>query len=599
MNTSFEPKSQAPTQRAPHQESQSAKVLPSRTIVHAKLEMTEPGDHDEQEADAIANSVMSGRKIARKISSGNSGSSGIAVSSQMESQLNHLQGGGQAMPEGLRSMMENGFGQDFGQVRLHTDSEAASMSSSIHAKAFTHGNDIYFNRGQFAPETAEGQCLVAHELTHVVQGTGKVGRQYFDNTECNKECESSDYACIYNELNKGCNPPCKVDDTTCSNASEKIQELLTLTFEVSQELQSIYNEIGLENVDNEAKNAAAWAAIGSGVASGVVAGLATGPGVIACGVIGAVLGIIGGIITLASGPSATTIGDTKDEHKDYYGKLINDLKSYNEEDISKMIDSLRDLKKRLTTKKTREEFKNKMIEVIKKAYHIKEEGFKEDGFTDGKILGSVNGTLYYLEVDEDDFEYEVKEVVGDVKDYGFLIDYANEKAREDNSKMAYYQELLPVLKPSLSFNSKSNLYEFKEYITDQSEIWHEDLTRYVLVPRELLFSKEDAIAIARSFKHKSSFSSPCTPQNVADDYKRSFYSAYESEQKVNIAYREYIEANTIDFCGNTVKSLSLNYDFDDMLGANKAYFELVGSNLFSSKQIAFLKYVFDQLDIDY
>ena len=177
MNTSFEPKSQAPTQRAPHQESQSAKVLPSRTIVHAKLEMTEPGDHDEQEADAIANSVMSGRKIARKISSGGSGSSGIAVSSQMESQLNHLQGGGQALPEGLRSMMESGFGQDFSQVRLHTDSEAANMSSSIHAKAFTLGNDIYFNRGQFNPEATEGQRLVAHELTHVVQGTGKVGRE--------------------------------------------------------------------------------------------------------------------------------------------------------------------------------------------------------------------------------------------------------------------------------------------------------------------------------------------------------------------------------------------------------------------------------------
>ena len=155
---------------------QSAKSLPSHTIVHAKLEMTEPGDHDEREADAMANTIMSGGKIARKISSGGSGSSGIAVSQQMESQLNHLQGGGRQMPEGLRNMMESGFGQDFSQVRLHTDSEAASMSSSIHAKAFTLGNDIYFNRGQFSPQTSEGRRLVAHELTHVVQGSGKVGR---------------------------------------------------------------------------------------------------------------------------------------------------------------------------------------------------------------------------------------------------------------------------------------------------------------------------------------------------------------------------------------------------------------------------------------
>lgn len=177
MNTSFEPKSQAPTQHNSKRENQNTKAYPSRTIVHAKLEMTEPGDHDEREADAVANTIVSGGKIARKISSGGSGSSGIAVSQQMESQLSQLQGGGRPMPQGLLSMMENGFGQDFGQVRIHTDTEAADMSSSIGARAFTLGNDIYFNRGQFSPETTEGQRLVAHELTHVVQGIGKVGRK--------------------------------------------------------------------------------------------------------------------------------------------------------------------------------------------------------------------------------------------------------------------------------------------------------------------------------------------------------------------------------------------------------------------------------------
>lgn len=147
---------------------------PSRTIVHAKLEMTEPGDHEEQEADAVANDIVNGGKIRRKISNG--GGSGIAVSPQVENQIAQLQGGGHAMPEGLRNMMENGFGRDFSQVRLHTDSQAADMSSSISARAFTHGNDIYFNRGQFSPNTTEGQRLVAHELTHVVQSTGRVAR---------------------------------------------------------------------------------------------------------------------------------------------------------------------------------------------------------------------------------------------------------------------------------------------------------------------------------------------------------------------------------------------------------------------------------------
>lgn len=189
MNTTFEQK-QIPMQISVCHESQSIKDYPSRTIVHAKLEMTEPGDHDEREADAAAHEVMSG-KVCRKISGGSAGG-GIAVSSQMESQLNHLRGGGQTMPDSLRGMMERGFDRDFSQVRLHTDSEAAGLSSSINAKAFTHGNDIYFNRGQFSPETSEGQHLVAHELTHVVQSEGKIGRWFTFNQPQDNTIDTDD-----------------------------------------------------------------------------------------------------------------------------------------------------------------------------------------------------------------------------------------------------------------------------------------------------------------------------------------------------------------------------------------------------------------------
>ena len=187
MNASFEHKNQAPARQSHHKESQNAIAFPSRTVVHAKLEMTKPGDQDEQEADTVANAVVSGEKISRKISGSAGSSSGIAVSQQMESQLSHLNGGGRQMPDGLRSMMESGFGQDFSQVRLHTDSDAASMSSSIHAKAFTHGNDIYFNQGQFSPHTTEGQHLVAHELTHVAQRGNSVRRSPSDEDESSSQ----------------------------------------------------------------------------------------------------------------------------------------------------------------------------------------------------------------------------------------------------------------------------------------------------------------------------------------------------------------------------------------------------------------------------
>ncbi len=73
--------------------------------------------------------------------------------------------------------MESGFGTDFSNVRLHTDSQAAQLSQNINAKAFTYGNDIYFNKGQYNPTADSGQHLIAHELTHVVQQNGKVGRE--------------------------------------------------------------------------------------------------------------------------------------------------------------------------------------------------------------------------------------------------------------------------------------------------------------------------------------------------------------------------------------------------------------------------------------
>ncbi|MGP1420105.1 MAG: eCIS core domain-containing protein [Tannerella sp.] len=81
------------------------------------------------------------------------------------------------MPTALRSQMESGFEADFSGVRLHTGSAAEAMSNNLRAKAFTYGNDIYFNRGQYSPDTTAGQHLIAHELTHVVQQSGKVGRE--------------------------------------------------------------------------------------------------------------------------------------------------------------------------------------------------------------------------------------------------------------------------------------------------------------------------------------------------------------------------------------------------------------------------------------
>ena len=151
------------------------KSSPSQVLVHAKLEMSEPGDADELEADSIASEVMSGGVIHRKIS--DSSSSGIALPSKMSGYLNPLLGGGNGLPSPIKSKMETSFGRDFSSVRVHSDSNAAEASRSIGAQAFTYGNDIFFNQGKFNPGSEDGQRLIAHELVHVVQANNTVRRK--------------------------------------------------------------------------------------------------------------------------------------------------------------------------------------------------------------------------------------------------------------------------------------------------------------------------------------------------------------------------------------------------------------------------------------
>ena len=166
-------------------------TFPSRqTVVQAKLELTTPGDSYEKEADRMADHVMRSafsvsdgdgqsprQTVSRPIvSRRSSGSGGVAVDSQTESGIMSSRGGGSSLPTALRSRMETGFGADFSNVRIHNDSTAAFLSNSIQAKAFTYGNDIYFNRGQYSPSSSDGQRLIAHELTHTLQQTGKVRR---------------------------------------------------------------------------------------------------------------------------------------------------------------------------------------------------------------------------------------------------------------------------------------------------------------------------------------------------------------------------------------------------------------------------------------
>ncbi|MDB4965494.1 MAG: hypothetical protein JWN44_1183 [Myxococcales bacterium] len=85
-------------------------------------------------------------------------------------EANIPQGGGSALSPQLRQRFEPKLGADLADVRVHTGGESASAAAGIKARAFTVGSDVHFNAGEYAPGSKEGDRLLAHELTHVVQG---------------------------------------------------------------------------------------------------------------------------------------------------------------------------------------------------------------------------------------------------------------------------------------------------------------------------------------------------------------------------------------------------------------------------------------------
>ncbi|RDD80263.1 DUF4157 domain-containing protein [Dyella tabacisoli] len=86
-----------------------------------------------------------------------------------------LRSPGQSLDPAARAFFEPRFAQDFSQVRVHTDQQAAASASSVGALAYAVGPHITFGTGHYQPATGAGRKLIAHELAHVVQqraGTG-------------------------------------------------------------------------------------------------------------------------------------------------------------------------------------------------------------------------------------------------------------------------------------------------------------------------------------------------------------------------------------------------------------------------------------------
>jgi len=159
-----------------------------KPLLQPKLTVNQPNDVYEQEADAMADSVMKmhTQTVQTKLSNAGSILRKELNTGSADSYMTGIESSGEHLSKKTRSFFEPRFGYDFGNVKIHTGTVAAKSADSMNAMAYTTGNNIVFNSGLYNPQSNEGKKLLAHELTHVVQsrenGNNQIRKKEFSST---------------------------------------------------------------------------------------------------------------------------------------------------------------------------------------------------------------------------------------------------------------------------------------------------------------------------------------------------------------------------------------------------------------------------------
>ncbi|MEY4905914.1 MAG: hypothetical protein RLZZ292_3729 [Bacteroidota bacterium] len=153
----------------------------SPSTVMPKLNVNSPNDRFEKEADSMADKVVGTgtpplQRKAETPTIQRKGEGVPTINSDTQTAIQNPSGG-QAMSSQVQNYMENRFQADFSQVRIHNDSNAATLSNRLGAQAFTRQNNIFFSSNAYNPESSSGKHLLAHELTHTIQQGGAVQRK--------------------------------------------------------------------------------------------------------------------------------------------------------------------------------------------------------------------------------------------------------------------------------------------------------------------------------------------------------------------------------------------------------------------------------------
>jgi hypothetical protein len=110
-----------------------------------------------------------GNAAVQRFMAQRSGNSPAELDEETATAIQSQRGSGNKIDESSADKAGQTMGHDLGDVNVHTDSQADQLSQQLGAKAFTTGNDIFFREGAYDPGSSDGQRLIAHELTHVVQ----------------------------------------------------------------------------------------------------------------------------------------------------------------------------------------------------------------------------------------------------------------------------------------------------------------------------------------------------------------------------------------------------------------------------------------------
>lgn len=148
-----------------------ATLFTPHVAAQAKLTVSQPGDAYEQEAEHVAAQVMPATAMD---ASSHDRARGAAKSNEPLGDATWtaregVNSAGQPLDMHTRALFETRLGADFGHVRIHTNPQASESAGALGSLAYTVGSDIVFGANRYAPHSAAGQHLLAHELTHVIQ----------------------------------------------------------------------------------------------------------------------------------------------------------------------------------------------------------------------------------------------------------------------------------------------------------------------------------------------------------------------------------------------------------------------------------------------